>query len=203
MSPWSKARSTSTGVGKSTANVASGKTHDREGRLTDRRYSQALISTTFVNDRNMLQFAFDQFNGTWAKVGQVPKLSWSLTFQPLPPSITQHAYKNGSYGNVLGLEQARPLILCLTSFSWDSADDDDLLIGTAQDFLDGIDAEAGKKQLDSRFKYLDYAWPGQKVIPGYGLENKQFMENVSSTYDPDGLFQKMLPGGFKLFGDDE
>lgn len=47
--------------------------------------------------------------------------------------------------------------------------------------------------------YMNYAWKDQRVVDGYGQEMKKFLQDVSKKYDPDGLFQKAVPGGFKLF----
>ena len=45
---------------------------------------------------------------------------------------------------------------------------------------------------------MNYAWRGQMVIDGYGEDNKRFLKEVSEKYDPDGVFQKAVVGGFKL-----
>jgi hypothetical protein len=36
------------------------------------------------------------------------------------------------------------------------------------------------------------------VIEGYGAANVAFLRDVSRKYDPLGVFQKLVPGGFKL-----
>lgn len=39
----------------------------------------------------------------------------------------------------------------------------------------------------------------QDPIGSYGANNKQKMQEVSKKYDPEGVFQKAVVGGFKLF----
>lgn len=46
---------------------------------------------------------------------------------------------------------------------------------------------------------MNYASAGQPVIEGYGEENVRFLREVSRKYDPKGVFQRRVPGGFKLF----
>jgi hypothetical protein len=35
-------------------------------------------------------------------------------------------------------------------------------------------------------------------LSGYGEKNLEHMRKVSEKYDPEGVFQTMVPGGFKL-----
>lgn len=51
----------------------------------------------------------------------------------------------------------------------------------------------------SEFLYLNYADQGQDVIAGYGEGNQMELRRVSRVYDPEGVFQKAVVGGFKLF----
>lgn len=51
----------------------------------------------------------------------------------------------------------------------------------------------------SEFLYLNYADQTQDVITGYGEGNRRELRRVSRVYDPEGVFQKAVVGGFKLF----
>lgn len=48
------------------------------------------------------------------------------------------------------------------------------------------------------FQYINYADPSQDPIGSYGVENVEFLINVSRAYDPRGVWQRQVPGGFKL-----
>lgn len=48
------------------------------------------------------------------------------------------------------------------------------------------------------FEYLNYAAPFQNPLASYGAHNLQFLKEVSKKYDPDQIFQRLVPGGFKL-----
>lgn len=48
------------------------------------------------------------------------------------------------------------------------------------------------------FVYLDYANQAQDPIATYGRENIASLKRVADRYDPRGVFQRQVPGGFKL-----
>ena len=50
------------------------------------------------------------------------------------------------------------------------------------------------------YKYLNYADKSQDPFGSYGPQMKARLQAVSKKYDPNGLFQTSVPGGFKLFG---
>jgi len=50
----------------------------------------------------------------------------------------------------------------------------------------------------TRYIYTNYAADFQDPMTGYGLRSLAFMREVSRKYDPQGIFQKQVPGGFKL-----
>lgn len=39
----------------------------------------------------------------------------------------------------------------------------------------------------------------QQIFPGYGPENHMKLQAIARKYDPAGTFQKLMPGGFKVF----
>lgn len=51
---------------------------------------------------------------------------------------------------------------------------------------------------DDKFLYLNFAGGFQDPISGYGAKNVEFLRRVAAAYDPQGVFQKLMPGGFKL-----
>lgn len=61
-----------------------------------------------------------------------------------------------------------------------------------------ISRQAKAKGMLKTFQYLNYAAPWQMPLASYGAENLEFLKTVSEKYDPHALFQKHVPGGFKL-----
>ncbi|KAI9746929.1 MAG: hypothetical protein M1835_002318, partial [Candelina submexicana] len=50
----------------------------------------------------------------------------------------------------------------------------------------------------NNFQYLNYADTKQNPIAGYGQANVDKLVAASKKYDPAQVFQKLVPGGFKL-----
>lgn len=46
--------------------------------------------------------------------------------------------------------------------------------------------------------YMNYADVSQTPLESYGTRNLEYMRSVARRYDPEGWFQNMVPGGFKL-----
>jgi hypothetical protein len=46
--------------------------------------------------------------------------------------------------------------------------------------------------------YLNYADKSQDPLSSYGPENIRKMKDAAAKYDPDQVFQKLVPGGFKI-----
>lgn len=102
-------------------------------------------------------------------------------------------------GNVLGLgADDGNLLNALTTVFWDSAEDDALVEGQVQELFARAAARADELGVAHPYLYLNYAAPWQDPIAGYGDESVAFLRGTSATYDPTGLFQKHVPGGFKL-----
>jgi hypothetical protein len=67
--------------------------------------------------------------------------------------------------------------------------------------LSAIESRAQAAGLLRGFQYLNYAAPHQAPLASYGAENLAFLQRVSRKYDPRGVFQMRVPGGFKLAKD--
>lgn len=50
----------------------------------------------------------------------------------------------------------------------------------------------------SPFMYISYAAPDQQPLCGYGAESLAFLRKTAKKYDPKGIFQTLMPGGFKV-----
>lgn len=65
-------------------------------------------------------------------------------------------------------------------------------------YIADLDEFAKSVGADNPWKYLDYAYETQDPLASYGEENLQKLRDVSKKYDPEGVFQIMVPGGFKV-----
>jgi hypothetical protein len=56
--------------------------------------------------------------------------------------------------------------------------------------------EAG---LYDAFNYIGDAAAFQSIFPGYGPENHERLQAIAQKYDPNRVFQTLMPGGFKVY----
>lgn len=159
---------------------------------------QLMVTATFANSAELMSKIFDATNATAQTLSHVPNLAFSLTFQPMPTAITSKAAARG--GNSLGLGAADGnLFNALLNVSWDTEADDEIIEQEAKALFAKNRASASELGLFNEYEYLNYAADWQDPIRGYGPESVAHLRAVSRKYDPRGVFQKQLPGGFKLF----
>jgi hypothetical protein len=158
----------------------------------------AYITTTVKADTATLKAAADAYVAALDPLKECEGITCSFTLQPYPTSLLEKSASLG--GNVLGLDPADgPLVSILALNWWKNQGDDEKIVGTFRNVIEGIDRDAAARGTAVPFKYMNYAWDFQDPIASYGEENKAFLQKVSRAYDPEALFQKGVPGGFKLF----
>ncbi|KAL8965709.1 MAG: hypothetical protein Q9183_003722 [Haloplaca sp. 2 TL-2023] len=156
---------------------------------------QIFITLTHGLSGPLITEIFNLADATLQRVKLASGLLFSISFQPLPTEITT---KN-SATNSLGLDGSDGnLVLTLLGIQWTLATDDAAITAAANGWLAAAKAAAAKAGLANEFVYLNYAAPGQDPIGGYGAANKASLRSVSQKYDPEQIFQKAVPGAFKL-----
>ncbi|KAL8836815.1 MAG: hypothetical protein Q9170_002776 [Blastenia crenularia] len=161
---------------------------------------QMTWALSFENDLQTLHALYDAFDLSIASIANVPGISWSVTLEPIPKVFLQASRAQG--GNVLGLPQnprGNAVILCDSSFTWINSNDTTVVRAAGLKLLNDIIESA--KQLKTYINWVDinHADFSQDPISSYGSTNKAFLQTVSRKYDPTQVFQKFVPGGFKLF----
>jgi hypothetical protein len=86
----------------------------------------------------------------------------------------------------------------LTGPRWKDPAHDDVMQYHLHQFIDKAIVELKALGFDEDFLYLNFAMQHQKPICAYGEENLRFLRETANEYDPDGVFQRLVPGGFKL-----
>lgn len=129
-------------------------------------------------------------------VGTNETFTPSLAFLPVTTNILAAQSQRG--GNVLGLDDSKPLMIASMAWPWSDAGNDELFNGGMEEIIKAANGIARKRGLLNDFIYMNYASAGLPVVQGYGKENVKFLKGVSKSYDPQGVFQKLVPGGFKL-----
>ncbi|KAI0971006.1 hypothetical protein F4678DRAFT_472949 [Xylaria arbuscula] len=107
------------------------------------------------------------------------------SLQPIPRVYTEHSVAAG--GNMFGLENyPHDAILIQANIM-------------VREMIQGVrDFAATVPDGLCPWLYLNYAHPEQAVLQSYGRDNLDEMRKASSKFDPNAVFQKLCPGGYKL-----
>ncbi|KAL4887663.1 FAD-binding domain-containing protein [Aspergillus karnatakaensis] len=171
-------------------------THELSASQSTDQYS-VYATTTFRSSEAFLH----QVHALWRSftnkedLSKIPDLRSVLTIQSIPPVIP-------SSPNTLGFPaDSHPetdLILLLASSYWSDSAYSKVVESHTRTLIEEIEALAKHEDVDHPFRYMNYAAAWQDVIAGYGEQSVKELWEVSKEYDPLGVFQEKVPGGFKL-----
>jgi len=83
-------------------------------------------------------------------------------------------------------------------FTFDGAATTEGLNHGLKDLIKAIEQLTQAEGVYHPYKYLNFAAGFQDPLSGYGEEQKMKLIQVARNYDPTGMFQRQVPGGFKL-----
>jgi hypothetical protein len=161
------------------------------------------FTLTFLNDPSILRqtsILKDQLVTTLSLAIGPENFEVQMFFQPLPAYY--HALGEQTGGNVLGLNRTVGGNAVMYTAGVGVISNDDSAFAIAQAEMSSMIAKlkeftvAHGKEAD--FVYLNYADKTQDPLGSYGPENVGFMKEVAMRYDPGGMWERMVPGGFKL-----
>ncbi|CAE6444097.1 unnamed protein product [Rhizoctonia solani] len=151
---------------------------------------------------------FDLWHSTASSLNSTSGWFSAMAFQPISNSMIRASDEKG--GNVLGLEPATdPLIAHCPAivpgalvvnyqFTWVLASDDKKAYAAIDKLIDAsMDIAKSQGRLGS-YIYLNYASTNQKPLESYGSAQVDFLSEVKAKYDPNGVFEKLSRGGFKI-----
>ena len=144
----------------------------------------------------LLNRMFDICNATLYDFQILHGVLWDLAFEPLPKVFVSHGAGNNSLGTTPA--DGNSMIL-LVSALWPDSASNDKVHSMATKLMSKLDSAAQEMGLLKRFVYVNYADWSQKPFESYGEENVDFLRQTARKYDPKGIFQSRVPGGFKLF----
>ncbi|OTA54154.1 FAD-binding domain-containing protein [Hypoxylon sp. EC38] len=154
--------------------------------------------TTYVDKQlavEILDIFEEEVNQIKNFTGMVPALVYQIITVPQLKAMMS----NG--GNTLGINGGkRPLFLVQLTVMWMHKSDDEAVLTAMSNVLSRSQELARARGLHHPFLYMNYASQFQDPIASYGTENKARLIEVSKRYDPDGVFQNLNPGYFKLMG---
>jgi FAD/FMN-containing dehydrogenase len=121
-----------------------------------------------------------------------------ITFQALPASP-----RNGTSPNSLGFSPdetpEKDLIFLQIIFTFEDAAATEGFEEALKDLVGLIEGLVKDEGVYHRYKYLNFAASFQDPLAGYGDEELVKLKKVARRYDPAGVFQTQVPGGFKVF----
>ncbi|KAL4745378.1 hypothetical protein BDW72DRAFT_198698 [Aspergillus terricola var. indicus] len=158
-------------------------------------------TTTFKADPQIILKSASVFESLISTLKtQVPNWNFytQMVLQPLPVSFGAHSTARG--GNMMGLDQIKDdCILLVWAVEVDTPELNVNVAGPAlKSAIGEIEMYSRSVKGDVGFRYLNYCDKEQDPLGSYGEENVRHMREVAGKYDPDGVFQKRAPGGFKL-----
>ena len=158
--------------------------------------SRLMMNKSFYNDLSMLKEAVQIWEDCLPFVDKVKGLAFAVLFHPITPIMVQRGQERG--GNVLGLPIDNTLVVATLCPTWDNVEDDEAVVDACKVYFDRLETSAKQRDVYHPYIYMNYAWDGQPVIDSYGEDNKAFLSAVSKKYDPNRIFQRAVPGGFKI-----
>ncbi|KAI1815958.1 FAD-binding domain-containing protein [Poronia punctata] len=159
------------------------------------------LTLTFNNDARVARHAVtlhSELVDSLKRIMAPEDFFTQMFLQPLPSYRWPIGKKRG--GNVLGLDHLRNSALLYTAGVGVLADDaprrkaDHLLNAMGAQLSDFAKSVGG----DMAFIYLNYAGSEQDPLSTYGVSNVKLMKEVAAKYDPAGVFQKRVAGGYKI-----
>ena len=157
--------------------------------------NQLFQTGTYGVDAKLLARISDLANETLSTFHPSGSMQWILTFEPLPAVFVAR----GAGKNVLGTTPASGnSVILLLSASWSDNTASETVYGKAEELMGKINKAAQQMGLLKEFVYANYGGRHQRPFESYGKANYQFLKKVAGRYDPKGMFQKQVPGGFKL-----
>ncbi|KAI1841301.1 hypothetical protein JX266_012537 [Neoarthrinium moseri] len=161
----------------------------------------ARSTRTFKNDPVILRYSnklHEEYVEAMKEIIGADNFSTVLFLQPIPSSLGRIGQQRG--GNMLGLQNVKDNAVMWTGGV--TVYSDEAALSVAKEGLDRMSAqiksfsESNSGGID--FIYANYADDSQDPLGSYGADNVQHMREVAAKYDPTGVFQTRIPGGFKI-----
>lgn len=166
--------------------------------------SDTWFTLTFKNDIRILQHAsalHDKLVEELIRFIPEQDFETQCLFQPVPRYFAElSAAATGGPKNILGLETTltEDSILLLAVTMVKTAEQERFAYPLVKKWVEDVRAFAESVGGAQDWLYLNYADSTQDVLRSYGEENVKLMREVSRKYDPEGVFQRLCPGGFKI-----
>ncbi|KAL2274807.1 hypothetical protein FJTKL_02711 [Diaporthe vaccinii] len=159
------------------------------------------LSYTFKNDARVAKKCVDVLIDLvdHIKTHHVPDgdfVTYSV-LQPFPLSFARHSKARGD--NMLGLDRIQDnAIVLVTDVQVETLELSQAIAPKMKVGMAEIETYAESLGAGIKFRYSNYCDGSQDPFTSYGEESLRHMREVSQKYDPHGVFQFRVPGGFKI-----
>lgn len=158
---------------------------------------QYWASITVKPDIPLLEAFHKKWQEAVETLKDVQGFIFTLGMHPLTRTLLENSAKAG--GNAKAIPPSDgPLLIILINPVWNLPQDDDRMFGYIRNLVAEFRQLASEKGLLHRYIFTNYADAGDSPIAGYGDESVAKLRETSKKYDPEGVFQTGVPGGFKL-----
>lgn len=158
------------------------------------------FTATFKNDTRVVAKAADLHDGLVSDLKSfIPDGDFvtQCLFQPFPSLFGQRSAAAG--GNMLGIDrQPENGLLWLAVAQVRTAEQERFAYSKIKEWVRAVKKFAASIDGNLEWTYLNYADKSQDPLGSYGVENVRVMQEVAQKYDPQGVFQTLCPGGFKV-----
>ncbi|RYP42180.1 hypothetical protein DL768_010379 [Monosporascus sp. mg162] len=158
---------------------------------------QYWASITIKPDISLMETFHQKWQETLDVIKDAAGFIFTFGFHPLTKALLENSEKAG--GNAKAIPPSDgPLFVLLINPIWKLPEDDNRIFTAVDNLVAEFRALASEKGLLHRYIFPNYAYQNDDIIAGYGEESVSKLRETSKKYDPEGIFQKGVPGGFKL-----
>lgn len=157
-------------------------------------------TTSFKISPTIMQKIFDMWSTTVPEISKqyaAAKPIAEVTFQALPAPP-----RNGTAPNALGFSPddtpEKDLLFLQIIFTFEGGESFDGFEEALKDLVKMVEDITKKEGVYHPYKYLNFAASFQDPLGSYGKKELKKLKKVAHKYDPSGVFQTLVPGGFKL-----
>lgn len=155
------------------------------------------FATSFLPDYDLYQ-AINNITSSARRLATIKSLtagSLAIGLQPISTSLVLAGQHRG--GNIFGLRAVNQTWFVLDA-GWWFPSEDDLGHRATQDIRAFVRNAAVARGLELEYLFANDASYSQAVLQSYGSKNMAKLKDVQKRYDPRLVFQRLVPGGFKL-----
>ncbi|KAI1128001.1 FAD binding domain protein [Nemania abortiva] len=158
---------------------------------------QITFSLSVENNAQVIVDSWEILKNSTYKIQNFESASWGLTIEPvIPLAATAGSGEDNTVINLGASPNGLILIICSANFA--RAADYPVVNKAVKQLLTDLINHAKSLGVYNPYIDMNHAMEGQKVLASYGSENLDFLKATAIKYDPTKVFQKLMPGGFKL-----